>query len=42
METDIPTGFSWQRVRSSEELGDFIRRRLAVLEHVALEIDAVE
>ena len=42
VKTDTPTGFSWQRVRSTAELGDFITRRLAALEHVALDLDAVE
>ena len=29
--------FSWQRLRSTEELGDFVSRRLAALEYVTLE-----
>ena len=28
--------FSWQRPRTTEELGDFVARRLAALESVAL------
>jgi len=34
-ETLLP--FSWQRLRSTEELGDFITRHLAALECVSLE-----
>lgn len=31
--------FSWQRIRTTEELGDFIATRLQRLEHVALELE---
>lgn len=29
--------FSWLRLRSTEEIGDFISRRLSALEEVALD-----
>jgi hypothetical protein len=37
LENETPSLFSWQRLRSTEELGDFISRRLAALEYVSLE-----
>jgi hypothetical protein len=37
LEDEAPSLFSWQRLRSSEELGDFIGRRLEALECVTLE-----
>ena len=37
LEDDIQSLFSWQRLRSTEELGDFVSRRLAALEYVSLE-----
>ena len=36
-EDKTPSLFSWQRLRSTEELGDFISRRLTALEYVTLE-----
>ena len=29
--------FSWSRVRTTEEIGDFVTRRLATLESVSLD-----
>jgi hypothetical protein len=34
---ELPSLFSWERTRSTEELGDFINRRVAALEYVSLE-----
>jgi hypothetical protein len=36
-ESEAAPLFSWQRLRTTEELGDFISRRLAALECVSLE-----
>jgi len=34
---EAPLLFSWQRLRSTDELGDFVSRHLATLDHVSLE-----
>jgi hypothetical protein len=36
-ENEASSLFSWQRLRSAEELGDFINRHLAALECITLE-----
>lgn len=36
-EDETPSLFSWQRLRSTEELGNFVNRRLAALEYITLE-----
>jgi hypothetical protein len=36
-ENETSSLFSWQRLRSREEIVDFINRRLAALEFVTLE-----